>query len=239
MAKDITVDMSSVEGLVRDLRRFNDRAFPFATKQTVNEAAFDARLNWREEIEDKMIERNKFTKNSIRVETTRTLDVRRQIATVGSIAPYMDEQEFGGVKARKGKQGVPLATSYAAGQGEGSKPRTRLPRASNTLRKIKLNRGRIRAKGRAQRNFVAVREASKRSTKHVYLDTGRRRGIYRVVGKGKNARPKLVYDLSESSVRIPRNPTMGPAVDRTTRILPGIYRGALMSQLKRHKILGY
>ena len=233
MARDMIVDMRDVDRLERDLKFFAKRAFPFATKAHVNSAAFDARSNWREEIGDEFVERNKFTRNSIRVQTAKGLNPSTQEAVVGSIAPYMDDQEFGGVKRKKGKKGVDLTTSYASGEGRGAKPRTRLARAANAMKNINLRKRRTKAKGRAQRNLAVVRAASESSNKHVYLDTGRKQGIYRIVGKGANAEPQMVHDLTEDSVLIKSKPTMRPAVDKTTRRLPEIYRDAILFQLRR------
>ena len=235
--KDFSVDTRQLERLEYDLNRFSRKALPFATKNTLNTAAFQARGEWRGQIDRKMIARNAYTKNSIRVEQTRSLIIGQQEAVVGSIADYMDEQEFGGVKRRQGKQGVALTTSYASGEGEGARPRRRLARGANQLRKIKLSRNRIRAKSRAQRNFLAVRgTAVSSSQKFVYLETGRKEAIYKVVGRGDNAKVKMVHDLSRDSVSIPRNPTMGPAVAKVERRMGSIHRDSLVFQIKKQRL---
>ena len=127
-----------IRRLERTLGEMSSRAIPYATRNTLNQNAFAVRAEYQKNIRDDLINRNKFTERSVRVEQTRSLNIATQRVTVGSIAPYMDEQEFGGTKTAKGKTGVPLATSYSAGQSEGSEPRTRLPRKPNKLQNINL-----------------------------------------------------------------------------------------------------
>lgn len=230
------IDTSEIANLESDLKTFKARAFPFATKQTLNRSAFDARKAIQGEISDKMIERNKFTGRSIQVEQTRTLNVNRQAAVVGSTADYMEDQEFGGVKYRKGKEGTPIATTYSAGQGMDSQPRTRLPRRANTLKSIQLQKRRGKGMNRRQRNLVAIKQAAATGFKFVFLDLGRKKGIFRVIGGKRRPKLRMVQDLSEQSVVIPKNPTFAPAVKRTEALMPGIYRDALIFQLKRHKL---
>lgn len=230
-----TLDDREIVDLQGQLKTFASRAYPFATKQTVNKAAFVARGHAQEEIRENMTTRNRFTVQSIQVDMARTLNVSRQAAIVGSTADYMADQEFGGVKTKKGKQGVAIATGYSAGQ-EGQSERTRLPRKANKLANIRLSK-RGRGKGsRIQRNFVKVKEAAASGQKYVFLDLRRGEGIFRVLGGKRKPRIKMVHDLSRPSVNIPRNPWLAPAVKQTEKQIPGIYRDALIFQLKRNKL---
>jgi len=230
------IDTKEIANLEGDLKRFNARAFPFATKQTLNRSAFEARKAIQGEISDKMIERNKYTGRSIQVEQTRTLNVNRQAAIVGSTADYMADQEFGGVKYKGGKEGTPIPTAYSAGQSINSKPRTRLPRRANTLQNIQLQRRRGKGVSRRQRNLIAIKQAAASGFKFVFLDLSRKKGIFRVIGGKRRPKLRMVYDLTEQSVTIPKTPTFAPAVKRTESAMPGIYRDALIFQLKRHKL---
>lgn len=228
-----------------DLKQFAKQAYPFATRNTLNATAFQAQREWKHEISQNMVQRNRFTQQSIRVEQTRELKVRHQAAVVGSTAPYMDEQEFGGVKRARGKEGVPIPTSYSAGQGQ-ARPRTRLPRAANKLARIRLRKGKRRiAKTPKQRLIFAVQDAVNSGRREIFLDqdntAGPRTGIYKVIGgkRGKKrgwpsgAKLKMLYDLSDKAVRIPRNPTLAPAVARARRAIPLIYKSQLIQQLQR------
>jgi len=222
-----------------ELKAFAHRALPFATKNTLNTAAFRARTLIQRDIDVKLISRNRFTKQSIRVEQTRTLNIPRQAASVGSIAPYMEDQEFGAVKVSKGKQGVPIATSYAAGQGMSVQPRTRLPRKANKLATIQLRKRRRQGNSRKQRNLVAIKEAATSGRKYVFLDLGRRQGIFKVTGGKRMPKIRMVWDLTRRSVVIPKNPIIKPAFDTVVQRIPAIYRDSIIFQLKRQGLLGY
>ena len=224
-----------IQEFEKDLKTFADRAYPFATKATLNRGAFETQKIARKDIRVKMVTRNKFTEQSVQVEQARTLNVNRQAATVGSIADYMEKQEFGGMERRGGSEGVAIATGYSAGQ-EGQQPRTRVPRKGNKLQNIRLQNRRTKGKTRQQRNLIAIQQAATTSNKFVFLDLGRRKGIFKVTGGKRNPRIKMVHDLTRQTIRIPRNPWLKPAVDRVQVLMPGFYKDALIFQLKRNNL---
>ena len=216
-----------------DLKTFANRAFPFASKNTLNRSAFEAQKISRNNIDAKMVQRNKFTKQSIQVEQSRTLNVAHQSSSVGSIADYMKDQEFGKVIRKSGKEGVPIATSYAAGQSEGAQPRTRLPRKANTMAAIQLRSRRTRGKTRRQRNLVVIKEAAQSGRKYIFLDLGRSKGIFKVIGGKRKPKIKMIWSMREQSIVIPRNPWLKPVVNRVQKLMPTFYRDSLVFQLKR------
>ena len=221
------------------LKAFGHRAFPFATKATLNTAAFTAQKLARKDINVKMITRNQFTERSILVDQARTLTVSRQSATVGSTADYMETQEFGGTKHKTGKEGVAIATGYSAGQ-DGQQPRTKLPRKPNRLANIRLRKRSRKGKNKKQDNGFKIWDSITNGKRFVFLDTGRRKGIYRIVGGSRHnvhgARLRMVADMTKQSVNIPRNPWLKPAVDRTQILMPDMYTDALRFQLKRLRL---
>ena len=225
----ITVDFSDVRQLEKDLIFIKDRALPFATKATVNRAAFETQKLARSNIEKDMTNRNKFTVRSVQVDQARTLDIRKQEAIVGSIADYMETQEFGGSKTDP-----TIATGYSAGQ-QGARPRTRLPRRTNQVRNIRLQGRKASSKGRTrgQQNFVAVRQAASKGQRYVYLKGNSYEGLFRVLGGKRKPRIKMVHDLSRKSVVIPRSPWLLPATNAVTPQLDSYYAAALRFQLKR------
>ena len=231
----ITVDDKYLKKYERDLKTFAKRAYPFATRHTVNSAAFKARELAQSNVRSTMITRNKWTEKSIQVDKTRTLAVTRQAAIVGSKADYMETQEFGGAEQSSSGKGVAIATGYSAGQ-EGARPRTRLPRRPNKMAAIQLQKRRKRGMSKKQQNFIAVREAAASGQKFLYLDLGRRRGIFKVIGGKRKPRIKMVHDLTRSSVTIPMNPWLAPAVKDTEKFIPEIYRDALKFQLQRNQL---
>ena len=238
----ITVDTSQFKELEKDLKTFHSRAFPFATKNTLNSAAFKARELAQKDIRVKMITRNKFTARSVIVEQSRTLNIRRQSSSVGSTLDYMEVQEFGGTKRKTGKEGVAIPTSFSAGQGE-QVPRTKLPRKPNNIRNIRLKGRTRRAHNRKQALLFKMQDAVRTGKRFIFHDFGggRKKGIFRVVGGGrsfkrgipKGAKLRMVYDMSEGSVDIPKNPWLKSAVDTTQILMPAMYRKAVMFQAKR------
>lgn len=233
------VDDKNIIRLEKDLKLFAKKALPFATKNTVNSAAFQTQKTVKSGLRDDLILRNRFTEQSIRVDQTRTLDVRRQAAIVGSTADYMRTQELGGSEVKTGKQGKAIPTSYSSGEGDDTQPRRRLPRKPNKLENIRLRRLGSKGKSRQQKNLIAVKAAASSGNKYVYLDLGRRKGLFKVVGGKRKPRVKMVHDLTRKSVTIPKKPWLLPAVRRTERNVPELYRKSLLFQLRRRNILGY
>lgn len=232
----IKIDDRDIKRLEGDLKAFAHRAYPFATKATVNSSAFHAQKEAKEEIGRKMITRNQFSKRSVLVNKTNTLNVNRQAAVVGSIAPYMEDQEFGGTKHKKGKRGLDLPTSASTSQGKGAKPRIRLPTKPNKLENIILKRNGNKARSKKQRNAISIRQAAKSGRKYIFMDLGRKQGIFKIIGGKKISRIDMVHDFSEQSVRVPKNPWLLPAVKRTQKHIPEIYKDALIFQLKRNRL---
>lgn len=233
---NVSIDMSDVKDLQNYLKVFNRRAMPFANRSALNTAAFTAQKAARGDIETKFITRNKFTQQSIRVDRARGTRISQQRSIVGSIAPYMEVQEFGGTKVKKGKRGVNLPTAYAAGQAMGSRPRLKLPRGKNKLSKIHLRRGARVGKTRKQKNMIAVRMAAKSGQKYTFLDLGARKGIFRIIGGSRNPTPRMVHAQNEQSVTIKRKPWLKPVVDRVRKAMPLIYFQALQFQVRRQRI---
>lgn len=229
----LSIDDDKIKQFESDLKTFAARAYPFATKSTLNSAAFEARSAMQGNIRRQMVTRNKFTEKSVRVETVRGLNVGRQFAIVGSIAPYMETQEFGGTKRKGGKTGTPIPTTAASGEGEGMRPRRRPVPRSRALGRISLRNNKIKAVSRKQKNFLKVKLTAKSGRKFVFLDLDKHPGIYRVTGGVRRPQVKLMWDMSKESVVIPRNPTLQPAVRRAERRLPKLYEEALVFQLKR------
>lgn len=230
------VDNRDIKKMERDLKTFARKAYPFATRQTVNDAAFQAQKIARVDVQRDMVLRNRFTVQSIQVDQAKTLQISRQEATIGSIADYMEDQEFGAVKAKGGKEGVAIATSYSAGQGENAQPRTRLPRKPNTMANIQLQRRRKKGSNRKQQNLIAIKQAAASGRKYVFLDLGRRKGIFKVTGGKRRPKIKMVHDMTKESVIIPKNPWLKPAFDESARMLPAFYADALRFQLRRRNL---
>lgn len=229
----LQIDTNDIQELEAELKTFARKAFPFATRNTVNSAAFAAQKAARADVRNELTLRNRWTEQSIQVAQTRSLVVSQQEARVGSTADYMEDQEFGATKSKGGKRGVPIATSWSAGQSENSQPRTRLPRPANKLASIQLARRKRRGSNRKQQNLISIKTAAQSGRKYVFLDLGRRQGIFKVTGGKRRPKIKMVHDLSRQSVVIPRNPWLAPVVAEVQRMVPAFYADSLRFQARR------
>lgn len=232
----IRIDTEEIKQFESDLKTFASRAYPFATKETINTTALSAREGWVSNVRNQMVLRNKFTEKSLQVEKARTLNVRNQTAVVGSTADYMEDQEFGTTINKAGKVGVSIPTTVASGEGEGAQPRRRAVPKSRRLGNISLRNNSVKGKTKKQMNFLKIKQTAKSGRKFVFLDLRKHPGIYRVTGGVRRPQIKLIHDMSKESVVVPRNPTLAPAVEDAKRVMPFIYREALIFQLKRQRL---
>lgn len=224
----LTFDDRDLKRLDADLKTFAERAYPFATRNTLNVAAFDVQNVSRIMVRRRMVLRNTNTIRSIQVEKAKGLNVRNQMALVGSTEDYMEQQEFGSVR-----DNPTITTGYAAGQ-MGRDPRTRFARPKNKMRNINLRNKAKRGKNRKQRNLIAIREARGTGSPFVYLELQRTKGIFRVIGGKRNTKIKMVHDMTRRSVVVPANPWLRPAVDVVQKRLHVIHRQSLEFQARRH-----
>jgi len=207
--------------------RLTKKQLEFAQRNTVNALAFETQKNAKENIQKKFITRNKFTERSVLVDRAARTG---QPAVVGSTQDYMLKQEFGGRT-----EDPTLATSYSAGQAPGTQPRKKLPRKANKMANIRLPKQRITAKSKRQRNLIAVKQAKNAGSKTVYIDTGRRKFIAKVVGTKRKPQIKMLHDLSRTSTPVPRRRWLEPATDKALMKREAIWRNSLRFQLKRFK----
>lgn len=230
----IEIDLRNAGALAKQLEKLRAVAVPHAVRTMLNNVAFDARREWHEQIDKAMIVRNQYTKRSIRVEKARGTHLGRMQATVGSILEYMAKQEFGGQERARGKRGVPIPTSSAAGMSMKARPRSRMVRAANYLRAIRLVQAVPGSKQR--KNAAAIRMARATGGGVAYLDTGKRRGLYRIP-PGKRAKPRMLYDLSRRSVNVPKRPTLQRMLKVITPSFAMQARRAIVAELVRAKLI--
>lgn len=234
----LEIQSDDIKKMQLALERVASAALPYAERSALNSAAFYTQRAARERIREDFINRSRFTERSVRVAQARRPG---SPAIVGSIADYMETQEFGGTKTARG-DGLVIPTAYSAGE---TGKRTRLPRPANRFKRIKLakTRGRV-AKTRAQSVIFAVQDAVTTGKRTVFLDLKKRRGIYKVVGGRKSfkrgwpkgASIRLLHDLSRRRVSIGSRPWLAPAVAEANARMPEFYFEALKFQLRR---LGY
>lgn len=237
------LDVRDIDKLERQLETFNKRGIPYATRECINKSAFHAQKISRQMIESDFINRNHYTKQSVRVDMSRTLDTQHQYSVVGSDVEWMERQEFGGRVSKKGDEGHPIATSYAAGQRR-AKSRTKLPTRRNKLKTIALSKkGKRTAKNNKQSLVFKVQDAVDSGDRVIFHDfgEGKSRGIFRVVGGKsgykrswpKRTKLQMLYNLSRDSVTTPKKPWLKPSVLKTKPMMEEFYYDALQYQIDK------
>ena len=235
------IDDKEIRKLEKQLKKLSMVAYAMATRSTINSAAFDARKQAIKLFKKEFIQRNRFTSKSVLVDPSKTLKVSNQSAFVGSTADYMKRQEFGGTIRKKGKEGIPIPTSFAAGQ-EGARPRTKLPTRPNKLTNINLRQGKRKPVTRKQAILFAAQDAVTSGKRYVFIDFGGgSKGIVKIKGGRKKfkkgwptgAQIKMTHNLSAGSVRIPRNAWLQPSMIKSAKKLPVLFKEKLIFQLKR------
>lgn len=222
----ITVDdAKKLQGRFRELR---ERAIPHATREALNGLAFAAKEEWPKQMAKAFTLRNKWTAGSVRVRKAVGNNISRMQSEVYSASPYLAKQEHGGTESAKGKHGVAIPTSSAAGQSLKAKPRTRLVQKKSYLSALKLHRN-FRG-SRQARNAQAIREA-KKTNGVAFLDLGRRKGLFRMTGK--KGKPRMLYDLSHRRITLRPRKTLEPTIAHVRRIAPRILGAAMRQQLER------
>jgi hypothetical protein len=223
----IEVDTRGIETLVRELTDVRRRALPYAMRSYVNDAAFVTRKAYGETARKEMTLRTAWTERSMRVD--KATDLRKPVALMGSIEPYMSEQEEGATETKQGQHGVPLP---AASPGR-RKTRGRT-QAKNRLGGIKLVQGsKVRGGIRQKRNAAAIAIAARKGGGVVFLDLRRTKGLFRVTGTKRGIRIKKVWDLSKRKVTIPKNPMMETTLERMSGEYPKLAAKAVRWQLQR------
>ncbi len=232
----IQVDVGQLRKLELDLGELSKKAQPYAKTSALNSMAFQSQQGSRQIIRDEFTNRNAYTARSIQVERA---SKTRDYSLVGSTAPYVAQQEFGGNRPKAGKHGVPIPTKAAAEvpSGTGVGPRRKMVRKASRLGNVSLLQGMRGKPNRKQMNAALVNVArTKGRNKVVYLDLGKRKGLFRVTGSRKHPDIRMIYDLSHSTVHIKKHPIIWPAARFAAMKGPGFYMDALQMQIDRQKL---
>jgi len=208
-------EANELKELQKDLKQFGEREFAVINGMALNKTAFETMLEYKKITKRNFTLRNKFTISSIRFQKVKGF--QNQFSETGSIAPFMEDQEFGHTKTKKGKKGVGIPTTTASNESIGARPRQKVVPRPKRKGSIRLFRSRIKSKTRVQHVVATVKAAAgKRGNTFVYLPRlGKMtQGIYRIAGSKKNPKIRLIYDLSRTSVRIPKSPGLRISVNR-------------------------
>lgn len=217
---------------IRDLEKVAKRAIPHATRNFLNNAAFEGRKLWQQEMRDRFTLRNNWTVKGVRVQKARGINPKTMEARVLHPDGYLYKQEYGGVERR-----AAVPTPTAAGQGRAGK-RTKLVRRPFKVGAIQLA-DRLKAGSRQQRNAAAVRMAAAKGRRFVYLEGAKKHGLFLIKGGKRNPRVEMLHDTTSGSHRVPPHPTLGPAISKLQGVAPKLMKAAVVDQLRRAKAFGY
>lgn len=223
------IDDKNMRRMEDVLNQIADQGVKFAQRNTLNDYAFQTAKQAKQNIRDKFTNRNTWTQRSVRVDRATAFV---HTSEVGSTEDYMREQEEG---ARTDSP-INVPTPAASGESVRANKRLRPVRKANRMTSITLKKRSRRAGGltRKQQNIAAVRQAADEGRKFVYLDRGKRKGIFRLYGGKRRPRVRLVQDLSRTVRVVPRTPWLEPAADKTMSRAGVTYHARLAQQLRRH-----
>lgn len=222
-------DIIALEAALREARA---KSIPYAIRNALNDAAFDARREAVGQMEKNFTLRNQYVKRSLWVTKATGLNIPSMAAYMGSGLDFMADQETGWTKRSKGRVGIPKPTVGASG--ETGKVRLRPVRPSLRWGRLKLDddtsTGKPVPKFSNPRQAVAVAIAMARRSKGkrmAFIPFPNKPGIYRVQGrrKGRNVKATLfpIYIMDAKEKNIHPTPWMRPAVDLTVTKVPEFY----------------
>jgi len=216
------------------IKDFGEKQYPIINGMALNRTAFEARKEYVKIVERRFTLRNKGTVRSIQFNKVQGLNPNTQESSVGSTAQYMADQEFGAVKKATGKKGIAIPTSTASNESLSARPRKKVVSRPRRRSSIRLSKSSIKAKNRKQHIFLTIRAAAaKRSGSFVYLPIQGAKGIYRITGKAKKAKIKMIYSLSKKTMPIKKAPSLTPAVNNIIPRMPRFYKEAAEKRMKK------
>jgi hypothetical protein len=210
----IDLDLKDIDDLENELKTFAKRSYPFATKQALNATAWGARKQAQRIIGERFIERNKWTRGSIRVEQARKHGVPIPTAYAA------------------GQEGQQPRTKVPRRPNRLSSIKFNRSRARGKTRKQRILLS-VREAVQTGRRFRFIDFGGDKS-KGIMRVLGGRKGTKK--GWPKGARLKMVYSLKDRAVRIPKTPWLDPAVEAEMPRMREHFRQALIFQLRRQKL---
>lgn len=235
----IRVDLRDFKRLSDDLEKMAKRAIPYAIRDTLNGSAFALQKGWRGEVKRTFTLRNRYTEQSIRVDKAQGTSIAGMKAVTGTIAPFMPDQEEGGtVRGRGAHKAIPSAA--AAGGALGAK-RKSVVRSGFRLSSIQVTQRPLPKYGRRRQNAVAMAIAIRKGERFALLNRIKSKGraIFEVKGGKRSGRARLIWDVSRGSVKVPREPTLQRSIALSSRVFEKVQYEAMLTQLRRNKVMGY
>lgn len=239
MGLGVYVDTSDFKKLHAEISKLQ-RAYPYAIRNALNGCAFEHRKAWQMEIRSTFTNRNQFTQRSIRVEKATGLDIKTMKAVTGSVAPYIGDQEEGGTVRGRGKHKA-IPTPLAGGGKPGGTKRPRLVAGRYKLSSVTVASKPLQKYGKRRQNAVALAIAIRKGERFALLNRtkGKGRGIFEVKGLKRKAKVRMIWNVSQGSVKVKPEPTMRRAVLRSKNAFERVTHDAIVAQLKRNRVFGY
>lgn len=228
----IRVDLSDNKRLLRDLEAVSKVAVPYAARNTLNAMAFEGRKIWQSELAKAFTLRNDWTTRRLLVEKAKGTNITGMRSTLESPEVYLLKQELSGTETHS------VPTGIASGEGRGAHPRRRLVRKPNKVGSITLGQTHPRG-SRKQRNAITIRMAAAEGRTFVYLETPRRKGLFKLIGGRRTKRVDMVWDTTSKAHHVPRTPTLHRTLSRLEPKIPALMTSSLLDQLRRNKVFGY
>ncbi|AUR81629.1 neck protein [Vibrio phage 1.009.O._10N.261.51.C9] len=222
------INGKELKRLEQQLDQVAEFGLQHAQRNTLNDYAFGTQRQAKQNIRDQFTNRNRWTERSVQVDKASRFVPSSE---VGSTEDYMREQEFGA----RTESPIHVPTPAASGESVRANKRLRPVRKNNRMNNINL-KGRSRRAGgltRKQQNIAAVRQAADEGRKFVYLDRGKRKGIFRLYGGKRRPRTRLIQDLSRRVRVVPKNQWLAPASDKVMARAGETYYRHLAQQLRR------
>ena len=145
---------------INNLKVINKKSIPHATRFTLNNLAYKSQQEAQKLTEKDFINRNKFTKKSLRFEKANGINIRKMNSFVGSVADYMRLQEEGGLSKSKS---VPSLGSRV------SKNEKKMVSRAKYISKMGLIKGKYSKKGSKGSQYIAKLYAGLKEKKAVKI----------------------------------------------------------------------
>ena len=243
-------DFSELDIVEKTLESYNEKALPYAIKDTLNWQAFQSQQNARRDLAKNFQIRNKYTEGSIRFNLIPRSEknVNNMVSSAGSMQQYMADQHEGFKNTARGPGGVPIPTPATAGQTGTTRTKPRLRRLTipklktQTFDKGSIDHSRFNQFSAAQELTVLALMMAQSKKKYVWARINSVYGLYELRGakltKGqRRGWPKpgkfvRLYSATVKTTEVKPTPWLIDAVEDTDREVIKKYHSNLLKQIR-------
>lgn len=231
---DFDINTDEIVGLANRLEKLHKSALPVAVRQTLNDAAFEAKQKHLPRVfESAFIARKKtfITSHSSVNKSSNTFNISQMASEMGIIkgksdaGDEMDKQEFGG--AIQDRTFIPMDESRVSGN------KTKLISRKNYLKNIKTKKGKHRFK-----NQELIRTAFRVGKNGHLIYENILFQVRRLVKKTKNKifiKLKPLYSYKKGrSVNLSKKPFIAPSGEMAAKNIPNIFLKNASYQINRY-----